>query len=162
MTRLAVRVLGMPVLLGIMLVPGLGAGQESIVSRQDADRLFGLTRTQWETEARQMVESQGWKVWPSPGDTGTSIMTLDPITGVGLGVQPVFRDAQGPPVTLVVGSYYPAGTFRRFSEEAQRDLEAAVSTNLGPPYSISVSFSTLALPPPGFDVVEVVITRTRP
>ena len=107
-----------------------------------------------------MVEVQGWRVRPGPGDTGTSVMAIDPKTGVGLAVQPVFRD-QGPPTTLVVGSYYPAGTFRQFSEQTQRDMETAASSNFGPGYSVSVSFSTLASPPPGFDVVEVIITRTR-
>jgi hypothetical protein len=154
-------VLAVAVLLGLAIAPAPSALQERIVNRRDADRFFGLSRTQWEAEAREMVESQGWKVRPTPADTGTSVMTMDPKTGVGLGVQPVFRDTYGPPVTLVVGSYYPAGTFRRFSEQAQRDLEAAVSTSLGAPYSISVSFSTQAVPPPGFDVVEVVITRSR-
>jgi hypothetical protein len=154
-------ILALTVLLGLAIVPATSAPQERIVNRQDADRFFGLSRTQWEAEAREMVESQGWKVRPTPADTGTSVMTMDSKTGVGLGVQPVFRDAYGPPVTLVVGSYYPAGTFRRFSEQAQRDLESAVSTNLGPPYSVSVSFSTQAAPPPGFDIVELVITRSR-
>jgi len=40
-------------------------------------------------------------------------------------------------------------------------MEAAASSDLGPAYSLSVSFSTVASPPPGFDVVEVIITRTR-
>jgi hypothetical protein len=155
------RVLAVAVLLGLAFVPATSAPQERIVNRQDADRFFGLSRPQWEAEAREMVESQGWKIRPTPADTGTSVMTMDPKTGVGLGVQPVFRDLYGPPTTLVVGSYYPAGTFRRFSVQAQRDLEAAVSTNLGAPYSVSVSFSTQALPPPGFDLVELVITRSR-
>jgi hypothetical protein len=158
---IARRVLAVAVMLGLAIVPTTSAPQERIVNRQDADRFFGLSRTQWEAEAREMVESQGWKVRPTPGDTGTSVMTMDPKTGVGLGVRPVFRDPYGPPVTLVVGSYYPAGTFRRFSEQAQRDLEAAVSTNLGSPYSVSVSFSTQIVPPPGFDIVELVITRSR-
>ena len=136
-------------------------GQERIVNKQDADRIFGLNRSQWEAEVTRMVRFQGWKVQPSSGDTGTGVVARDPNTGVGLAVQPLFRNAQGPPETLVVGSYYPAGTFRRFSEQTRREMEAAASSDLGPAYSLSVSFSTVASPPPGFDVVEVIITRTR-
>lgn len=147
-----------------MLLPlvfwlGTACSQERIVNRQDADRIFGLTRSQWEAEARRMVDSRGWKVKVSALDSGTGLMALDPQTGVGLGVQPSFRDPQGPPERLVVGSYYPPGTFRQFSEQTRRELEAATSSDLGPAYSVVVSFS--ASPSPGFDVVEVIITPTR-
>src|SRR5439155_13842613 len=136
-------------------------GQERIVNKQDADRIFGLSRPQWEAEVTRMVRFQGWKVQPSSGDTGTGVVAQDPNTGVGLAVQPLFRNAQGPPETLVVGSYYPAGTFRRFSEQTRREIEAIASSGLGPAYSLSVSFSTRVSPPPGFDVVEVIIIRAR-
>lgn len=145
----------------LMITLAAPDGQERIVNKQDADRIFGLNRSQWEQEVTRLVQSQGWKVQPSPGDTGTGVIALDPKTGVGLAVQPLFRDAQGPPETLIVGSYYPAGTFRRFSEQTRREVEAIASSNLGPAYSLSVSFSTMLSPPPGFDVVEVNITRAR-
>jgi hypothetical protein len=140
---------------------GPSAGQERIVSRQDADRIFGLNRSQWEAEARRMVDSQTWKLWPGPGDQGTGVIATDPKTGVGLAVRPSFRNAQGPPETLVVGSYYPVGTFRRFSDQTRREMEAAAGSDLGKAYLVEVAFSSTASPAPGFDVVEVIITRTR-
>jgi hypothetical protein len=140
---------------------GPSASQERIVSRQDADRIFGLNRTQWEAEARRMVESRTWKVWPGPGDQGTGVIATDPKTGVGLAVRPSFKDPQGPPQTLVVGSYYPSGTFRRFSDQTRREMEAAAGSDLGSGYSVEVAFSSTPSPAPGFDVVEVIITRAR-
>jgi hypothetical protein len=140
---------------------GPSAAQERIVSKQDADRIFGLNRSQWEAEARRMVDSQSWKVLPSGSDQGTGIMATDPKTGVGLAVRPSFRDAQGPPETLVVGSYYPSGTFRRFSDQTRREMEAAAGADLGRAYSVAVAFSSTTSPAPGYDVVEVIITRTR-
>jgi len=159
------RVLGL-IVVAILVAPlmislATPEGQERIVNKQDADRIFGLNRSQWEAEVTRLVRSQGWKVQPSSGDTGTGVIALDPKTGVGLAVQPSFRDAQGPPDTLVVGSYYPAGTFRRFSQQTRREMEAIAGSDLGPAYSLSVSFSTRVSPPPGFDVVEVIITRAR-
>ncbi|PYN25235.1 MAG: hypothetical protein DMD99_08980 [Candidatus Rokuibacteriota bacterium] len=59
-------------------------GQERIVNKQDADRIFGLNRSQWEAEVTRLVRSQGWKVQPSSGDTGTGVVARDPNTGVGL------------------------------------------------------------------------------
>ena len=150
------------VLLASLIVPPPTVdSQERIVSKRDADRIFRLNRSQWEDEAKRLVQSEGWKVQPGSNDTGTGVITFDPKTGVGLGVRPSFRDAQGPPDTLVVGSYYPAGTFRRLTEQTQRELEATTGSDLGPAYTLTVSFSIMTSPPPGFDVVEILITRAR-
>ena len=157
------RVLGawIAIVLLSALVVGPSVAQERIVSKQDADRIFGLNRSQWEAEARRMVESQTWKVLPGAGDEGTGVIATDPKTGVGLAVRPSFRDPQGPPETLVVGSYYPSGTFRQFSDQTRREMEAAAGSDLGKAYSVAVAFSSTRSPAPGFDVVEVIITRTR-
>ncbi|MGH7306454.1 MAG: hypothetical protein ACRELZ_24505 [Candidatus Rokuibacteriota bacterium] len=145
----------------LAVAAGPSTGQERLVSKQDADRIFRLSRAQWEAEARRMVESQTWKVWPGPTDQGTGVMATDPKTGVGLAVRPSFSDPQGPPETLVVGSYYPVGTFRRFSDQTRREMEAAAGSDFGTAYQVAVAFSSTARPAPGFDVVEVIITRTR-
>ena len=140
---------------------GPPSAQERIVSKQDADRIFGLNRSQWEAEARRMVDSQSWKVLPGAREQGTGVIATDPKTGVGLAVRPSFRDAQGPPETLVVGSYYPSGTFRRFSDQTRREMEAAAGSDLGKAYSVEVAFSSTTSPAPGYDVVELIITRPR-
>ncbi len=143
----------------LVLTAAPAAGQERIVSKQDADRIFGLNRAEWNAQAEQMVHPEGWRVRLSPLETGSSVMAFDPKTGMGLAVQPFFRDAQGPPDMLVVGSYYPAGTFREFSEQMKRHMEATASSDLGPAYSVRISFSRMASPAPGLDMVEVIITR---
>jgi hypothetical protein len=86
-------------------------------------------------------------------------MAFDPKTGMGHLVQPLFQDAEGPPDMLIVGSYYPAGTFREFSDSLTRNMAAAAQSDLGPDYSVRVSFSRMAAPAPSFDVVNVIITR---
>jgi hypothetical protein len=108
-----------------------------------------------------MVHPDGWKVRLSPVDTGTGVMAFDPKTGMGLAIQPLFRDRQSPPDMLIVGSYYPAGTFPDFSDRLKRDMEAAARSDLGPAYLVSISFTRMASPLPGFDVVEVTITRAQ-
>lgn len=135
--------------------------RERIVNKQDADRIFRLSRSQWEAEVKQMVHPSGWKVRLSPVDTGTGVIAFDSKTGMGLAVQPLFQDMQSPPEMLVVGSYYPAGTFPDFSERLKRNMEAAARSDLGPAYSVSISFKRMASPPPGFDVVEVIITSAQ-
>jgi L-aminopeptidase/D-esterase-like protein len=150
------------VLLASLIVPAtIVDPQERIVSKRDADRIFRLSRPQWEDEAKRLVQSEGWKVQPGSNEAGTGVITFDLKTGVGLAVRPSFPDAQGPPETLVVGSYYPIGTFQRFSDRTRREMESAAGTDFGSAYSVTVAFSTTPSPAPGFDVVEVIITRAR-
>lgn len=134
-------------------------GQERLISRKDADRIFGLRRPLWEAETRQWAAPPGWTVRLVSVPTGTGVVVMDPKTSTGLGVQPLFKNAQGPPDMIVVESYYPAGAFREYSAQTQRDMEAAAGLDLGPAYAISVSFNRMESPPPGFDVIEVTITR---
>jgi hypothetical protein len=143
----------------LIVVLSVAEGQDRLVNKKDADRIFALRRPQWEAEAKQWVAPQGASVRLISVQTGTGVVIMDPKTGTGLAVQPLFRDMQGPPEALVVESYYPAGSFRQFSERIQRDMEAAASIDLGPAYAISVSFNNMASPAPGFDVIELTITR---
>jgi hypothetical protein len=158
----ALRAIVATILLGpLVLMLAAPDAQDRLVNRRDADRIFGLNRAQWEAEAQQFVPPQGWSVRLSPVATGTGVIAMDLNTGMGLGIQPLFREPQGPPEMLVVGSYYPAGTFRQFNEQVKRDMEAATSTDLGQPYSVNVTFTSVISPPPGFDVIEVIITRGK-
>jgi len=156
---------GMPVGKFVQRVTGstpAGArSQERIVNKQDADRIFGLNRAEWDAYAKQMVHPHGWTARLNPFETGTGVMAFDATTGLGLAIQPFFRDAEGPPEMLNVGSYYPVGTFRNFSDQLKQEMEGAASADLGAGYSVRVSFSAMASPPPGFDVVEVMITRAE-
>jgi hypothetical protein len=158
----ALRAIFATILLGpLMLILAAPDAQDRLVNRRDADRIFGLNWSQWEAEAQQFVPPRGWSVRLTPVATGTGVIAMDLTTGMGLGIQPLFRNVQGPPEMLVVGSYYPAGTFRQFDEQTKRDMEAVASTDLGQAYAVSVAFTSVAAPPPGFDVVEVIITRAR-
>jgi len=147
-------------LASLAVLPKTANPQERVVSKRDADRIFRLSRSQWEDEATRLVQSEGWKVHPGSNDTGTGVITFDSKTGVGLAVRPSFGDAHGPPEMLVVGSYYPTGSFRRYTEQTRRELEATASSDFGSNYALIVSFNILTTPP-GFDVVEVIITRNR-
>ncbi len=114
----------------LMLTTAAAGGQERIVNKQDADRIFGLNRAEWNAQAKHMVHPEGWRVRLRPLETGTRVIAFDPKTRMGLSVQPLFLGAQGPPDVLLVGSFYPAGTFREFSEHLKREMEAAARSDL--------------------------------
>src|SRR4029450_2141368 len=79
-------------LASLIVPPPTGDPQERIVSKRDAERIFRLSRSQWEDEATRLVQSEGWKVQPGSNDAGTGVITFDPKTGVGGGVRPRVRD----------------------------------------------------------------------
>jgi hypothetical protein len=135
--------------------------QELIVNKQDTDRIFGLNLSGWNTYAKEFVHPEGWKMQLSLFETGTRVVAFDPTTGNALSVQPFFSGAQGPPDMLIVGSYYRVGTFMGLTDQLKRDMETAAQSDLGPSYSVRISFARMASPPPGLDVVEVIITPVK-
>jgi hypothetical protein len=138
------------------------ANQESIVNKQDTDRIFSFNRAQWESYARELTYPPGWKLQLNPVDTGTGLMALDLERGMGLSVQPLFMDEESPPLMLNVGSYYPAGTFPTFSDDLRRRMEASASADLGIAYSVSISFDRMSPFGTAFDVVEIMIQQASP
>ena len=133
------------------------ATDETIVNKQDTDRIFSFDRAQWESYTRQLTYPPGWRVRLNPVDTGTAIMALDLEKNMGLSVQALFMEEGGPPFMLIVGSYYPSGTFPTFSDDLRNQMESAAKADLGPAYSVSVSFTRMAPFETEFDVVEVKI-----
>lgn len=128
---------------------------EKIINKQDADHIFNLNRREWESYAKRMVHPDGWKVRLSSHDTGTGVTSLDPKTGLGLSIQPLYSDNKGPPTMLIVGSYYPLGFLPDFTDDFKKNLEKDASDDLGPAYLVTASYTKM----PPFEVIELMVTR---
>ena len=63
-------------------------------------------------------------------------MSFDPNSGFGLSIQPLYNGNDGPPIILIVGSYYPLGTLPDFTEEFKKSLGNDVLKDLGSSYSV--------------------------
>jgi hypothetical protein len=120
--------------------------------------VFGLNKADWNSAAEQISHPGGWTVRLNRLETGTGFGAFDPKTGMGLSVQPLYMDIKGPPAMLIVTSYYPVGTFRQFSDQAKKNIEAAARSDLGDGYAVRIKFSTVESPAP-FDLAEITITR---
>ena len=131
---------------------------ETIISRQDAENIFSLSRSEWDAYAKAMVHPTGWTVALSDLDTGTSVMAYDPKSGFGLSIQPLYPEIQGPPLMLIVGSYYPPGTFTEFTEQLRGDIEEAAQTDLGEKYSVSARLERIAPFGTELELIELTIT----
>ena len=130
------------------------AMSETIINKKDADYIFSLTRPQWEAYAQRMVPPEGWEQRLSPHDTGTSVIAYDSKTDFSLSVQPLYDNKTSTPVMLIVGSYYPLGTFPSFTDERKSEIEAAAKKDLGQKYEVSAIYAEM----PPLEVVELMVT----
>jgi hypothetical protein len=135
------------------------SGEERIVSRQDTDTVFGLNKADWNAAAEQMIHPEGLTVRLIRLETGTGVGSFDPKTGMGVTVQPLYTNTKGPPDMLIVGSYFPVGTFQQFSDQGKKNIEAAARSDLGDGYVSRIQFNTVESPAPGFDLAEITITQ---
>lgn len=133
---------------------------ERIINKQDTDRVFSLTRGEWNREAEMMSGPDGWDVRLIRHDTGTAVAARDPKTGLGLSTSPFFSSEDGPPDVLVVTSYFPARTV----EQGRLDLsavKAGAESDLGPEYAVEVGFDDLSSTTSGLTAVRIMITRVQ-
>lgn len=132
-----------------------GGEAERIINKQDADYIFGLDQAGWDAYAQQAKFPEGWKAGYSLHDTGTAVMAIDPTTGIGLSVQPFFDQKDGPPVALIVGSYYPPGYLPEFTDEIKEGIERESMADLGPKYSVTASRVQVQK----YEGIELMVTR---
>ena len=121
--------------------------------------VFGLNKADWNAAAEEMIHPEGLTVRLHRLETGTGVGSFDPKTGMGVTVQPLYTNTKGPPDMVIVGSYFPVGTFQQFSDQAKKNIEAAARSDLGDGYSVRIKFSTVESPAPGFDLAEVTIAQ---
>src|SRR5712671_6525527 len=87
--------------------------QEVIINKEDADLIFTLNKLQWEAHAKRFVHPDGWEIRLSTHDTGTGVMSYDAKSGMGLSIQPFYKNDTSLPDVLIVSSYYRLGILGR-------------------------------------------------
>ena len=128
-----------------------------ILSKADADRIFTMARSDWESYAKGSAYPEGWKVRLDPSDSGSGILGHHPLTGIELTIRPYYDNAIDPPEVLFVVSHYPLGKAPKFTAELKSDLENEAKRNLGPEYSVSVAY----MKSPSFEEIELLIKRAN-
>jgi len=126
-----------------------------ILSKVDADRIFSLIRSDWESYAEGLVYPEGWKVRLDPSDNGSGVIGHHPTAGIELTIRPYYDNAIDPPEVLFIVSHYPLGKAPKFTAELKSDLEYEAKRNLGPEYSVSVSYTKS----PPLEEIELMIKR---
>jgi len=127
------------------------------LNKADADRIFAMTRSAWESNAKELAYPEGWKVQLDPSETGSGVVGHHPLTGIELTIRPYYDNAIDPPEVLFVVSHYPLGKAPKFTAEFKKDLEYEAKTNLGPEYSVSAGYTKS----PPFEEIELTIRRAN-
>jgi hypothetical protein len=128
-----------------------------ILDKADADRIFAMTRSEWESYAKGLAYPEGWKVQLDLSDSGSGVLGHHPPTGIELTIRPYYDNAIDPPEVLFVVSHYPQGMAPKFTAELKKDLEYEAKRNLGPKYSVSVAY----MKSPPFEEIELTIKRAN-
>ncbi len=128
-----------------------------ILSKADADRIFSMARTGWESYARGLVYPEGWKVRHDPSDNGSSVAGCHPATGIELTIRPYYDNAIDPPEVLFVATRYPLGKAPKFTADLKGDLEYDAKRDLGAEYSVSAAYTKS----PPFEEIELTIKRVK-
>ncbi|HUL22004.1 MAG TPA: hypothetical protein VLZ10_11155 [Thermodesulfobacteriota bacterium] len=126
-----------------------------ILNKADADRIFSMARTMWESYAESFVYPEGWKVRRDPSDNGSSVAGRHPATGIELTIRAYYDNAIDPPEVLFLVSRYPLGKAPKFTADLKGDLEYEAKRNLGPEYSVSAAYTKS----PPFEEIELTIKK---
>lgn len=130
--------------------------RETVISREEADRLFSLIRPEWEKAARGSYYP-GWAIQLSPRDTGMSLKAYDPSQKFSVSVQPFYEDDMSPPKSLIVGASYPVDFWAGETDQMLSNIRSANRRSLGPSYSVSLVHQRVNR----LDVIELFITKRR-
>jgi hypothetical protein len=128
---------------------------KTVVSKADADLIFSMTRSQWESYTKGLALPEGWKIRLDPSAEGTSVFAHDTIAGMALSIKPYYDNAIDPPEVLFIGRHYPLGKGPRFTADFKQNLEEKTKRDLGPGYSVSVAYTKSS----SFEEVELIIKR---
>ncbi len=129
---------------------------ETVISKEEADRLFSLIKPEWEKAARGSYYP-GWAIQLSPHDTGTALKAYDPDRKFSVSVQPFYDDDMSAPKSLIVGASYPADFWAGGTDQMLSDIRSANRRSLGPAYSVSLVHQRINR----LDVIELFITERR-
>ena len=133
------------------------SAKNKILSDIDIHKIWNLTLNEWAVYVQDIDPPEGWKTQLFPKDTGAVVMFFDSNSSMGLSLRPYYRDNNSPPVRLTVGSYYPIGTFPKFTEELKKNLESDEAANLGSGYSVTATYNPLQL----IEVIKLDITPNQ-
>jgi hypothetical protein len=113
-----------------------GSG-ERLPTKQEVDRLFSLTKAEWQAEAGKFFPS-GYMIQHGKHETGLQVIGYDPATGFGFSIQPLYDNDVDPPFMVIIGNYFPAGQLSALTDELKSDMIQQAEKHLEGAYTVQV------------------------
>ena len=117
-------------------------GQETLLSKDEADRVFAMTKGEWETNAPRFI-APGWELVSCKHETGLQVIGYEPTTEFGFSLQPFYGNDTDPPTMLILGNYLPQGRVLQMTDHLEADIEAVAQQSLGATYSVTVKHNKI-------------------
>ena len=127
---------------------------ENVLSKTDTDNIFKMRKNEWEKTAPKYILPNG-DIKLKSTSTGTVVASHNKSTGYGLLIQPIYLDLNHGPSSLIVGSFYPAGTLEADFSEIQKSIESDSEKDLGANYKVSAKFIKVSS---NIEEIELTIT----
>src|SRR4029453_18260551 len=77
---------------------------ERLPSKQEMDRMFSITKSQWEVQANRLF-LQGYTMLYFKHDTGVQVIGYERATSFGFSIQPLYANDTDPPLMITIGNY---------------------------------------------------------
>ena len=135
---------------------GEGGAQEKLPSKREVDRLFSLTKAQWEAIATDFVPA-GYKVRYGKHETGLQVIGYEVSTGFAFSIQPFYSNATDPPIMVVIGNYFPAGQLPAMTEKLKKDTEAVARQAFGTNYDVKLNYKQMG----NIDALELMLSKAE-
>lgn len=157
----------LPLLVKLLTICGAAAAGPSTLP-QTVDRIFAMTKIQWEAYVPRLAQPKWWAAHTAHGakskwqvrlrqtGTGTGVVASDLASGTGISIQPFYSDDRDPPTKLVVGSFQTLGKLPANAAASVRKVQRGAQRLVGARYSVSARY---VRKPPSWEGFEFTVMR---
>lgn len=117
-------------------------GQEKLLSKVETDRVFAMTKGEWEMNAPGFI-APDWELVSCKHETGLQVIGYEPTTEFRFSLQPFYGNDTDPPTMLIVGNYFQQGRLLAMTDHLEADIEAVAQQSLGATYSVTVKHNKI-------------------
>ncbi len=140
------------------ILMSISAAAENIVSKEDADYIFTLSKDQWNDYASKLT-MPGMEVRFQKTEDGVIVVSaMNTKTNIGLSIRPMFELSDNKPDLLIVVSIYPLGALIDTDRKFMKSIEVGAQEDLGAGYKVVSEYNAEEY---NYETVSLFITEAK-